>query len=417
LPTEQLTKKLTGESHLLAPGVQTLPQSPQRPAGEGIAKSIARTACSFTCQLLSFLLATYLLLWTFYPWRPLAELDIPAWMVKFASDTAQMVRDSQAPIITLGTSLIGAPVGRLKRPNLYGEVLSAAAGKNLPADLLSSPGAIIADQAFIVHELFSHHKKPTLIILTYGARDFMDNEVADRISITPTRRVVSFINKRQSLLPGAMTWSAFSDCFSSHALFVDLVRRHWLKTLSVSACKVSGHPMTLWDGARMIRYRNEMAEQMPPVEATADDATEEQKEASERAKVLRLDLELYNRRYNPYNERRTTVQLHYLADLLDECQQHGVQVQMIGMPVSPANQRLLKPGRYEALDAKIRVLAARYNAGIIDINKMPGVKFEQDDFVDSVHLTESGSRHFIPIFAQCVLNSPSFRLAFPKTTH
>ncbi len=42
---------------------------------------------------------------------------------------------------------------------------------------------MMTDQAFIVHEIFAHNKRPTLIILTYAPRDFMDNEVGDRIAL------------------------------------------------------------------------------------------------------------------------------------------------------------------------------------------------------------------------------------------
>jgi len=372
---------------------------------------------SFTILLLGLLLATYCFFWAFYPWRPLAELDIPAWMVKFASNTAQTVRDTRAPLIIMGTSLIGAPVARLKRPDLYQDVLSQAWGHKLNTDLLSAPGAVMSDQAFIVHELFANGKKPALIVLTYSPRDFMDNEVADRILITPTRRVVSFINKRQSFLPASLSPAAINDCLANHTLFADLLRRHWLRSLCLQACVSTGHPLTLWDGARLSKYKSENADIAPPAEATSGAVTDEQKEAAERSKHIKMDLELYNRRYNPYNERRTKVQLQYLSDLLAECQLHHTAVLMVGMPLAPANRHLIKPGIYEQLDSKIRVIASRYNASLTDLNTLPGVTFSDDDFGDSVHLSKQGSQLFLPWFAKCILKSPSFSSAFAKAPH
>ncbi len=403
MPTEQLTRKLPEASN---EELQGLSPSAKK-TGAGLLTSL-------TFQLVCLLTTVYLLFWSFYPWRPLAELDMPTWMVKFASNTAQMVRDSQAPIITMGTSLIGAPIGRLKRPNLYQEILSSAAGQNLPTDLISSPGAVMSDQAFIVHELFCHNKKPKLIILTFAARDFMDNEVADRIAITPTRRVVTFINKRQSFLPGALSWNAINDCVSNHILFADLLRRHWLKSLSILACHSSGHPMTLWDGARNMRYKNENGDAPQPAEASADNAVDEKGGASDRAKLIKLDLELYNKRYNPYNATRTDTQLNYLRDLLAECKQHGTRVLMVGMPVSPANNALLKPGVYTALNTRVLKIASSYGASVIDINALPNVQFSQADFNDTVHLTKDGSQRFVPVFTSCVLGSTTFKQAFPR---
>lgn len=250
--------------------------------------------------------------------------------------------------------------------------------------------------------------------MTYAARDFMDNEVADRIAITPTRRVVTFINKRQSFLPGALSWNAINDCFSNHVLFADLLRRHWLRSLSVLACNSTGHPMTLWDGARIMRSKNDSSDAALPAEASADSALDEKNEAGERAKLIKLDLELYNKRYNPYNATRTNKQLSFLHDLLAECKQHGTRVLMVGMPVSPANNALLKPGIYTALDSKILKLASAYGAAVIDINTLPNMQFNQDDFNDTVHFTRAGSERFVPVFTSCVLGSATFKQAFPR---
>jgi hypothetical protein len=359
-------------------------------------------------QLSLVLLAVYMLCWSFYPWRPLAELDIPAWMVKFASDTAQLLQDTKAPVVTLGTSLIDAPIVQLNRPHLYQEALTAAGGQNLSTDVLAVPGSMMSDQAFIVHELFSNKRKPSLLILTYAPRDFMDNEVADRIASTPTRRVVNFINKRQLFWPTKMTISSFGDCLANHLLFADLLRRHWLRTLVLDACFRTGHPLTLWDSSRLSKNKNQIAEPAPPSEATGGPRD------AQNSKTLKLDLDLYNRRYNPYNERRTSTQLACLQELLDDCKRHSLPVQMIGMPISPANKKLLKPDLYESLKARIRAIAERYNAGCIDLNTVPGVAFDQSDFGDSVHLSKAGSSRFLPLYTQSILNSPSYTRAFPQ---
>ena len=205
-----------------------------------------RLSSSFTIQLLTILAGLYVAVWFFYPWRPLAELDIPAWMLKYASNTAQIVQSTRAEVIILGSSLIDAPRGRLKRQNLYQEELNNGAKLSHTVDLSTVPGAMLSDQGFIVEELFANGKQPKFIVLTYAPREFMDNEVGDRLTSTPTRTVVNFINRRQSMLPRDFSLSACSDCFANHALFCDLVRRHVLKQSTTWICDLSGHPLTLW---------------------------------------------------------------------------------------------------------------------------------------------------------------------------
>ncbi|MBS1999768.1 MAG: hypothetical protein JSS86_25785 [Cyanobacteria bacterium SZAS LIN-2] len=372
------------------------------------AKPAHRFISSLTLQLLAMLAVLYIGIWNFYPWRPLAELDIPAWMLKYAANTAQIVAGSKAQVIILGSSLIDAPRGRLKRDQLYQEELSTAWHKPVSLDVSSVPGAMMSDQAFVVEKLVENGKKPELLVVTYAPREFMDNEVGDKLTSTPTRTVVTFINRRQSLLPRSLSAEAFAACAASHSQFCDLVRRHVLRQANQWICRVSGHPLTLWEASHgNFGGKSEGPTNQADAQSTDLNSPDSQGPAYE--KRLALDLQVYQKRYNPFNEKRMNTQLQALDELLATCASHNIAVQLVGMPISPANKNILGPGIYELMDKKVRQIASKYGTQVDDINQMES--FEQTDFRDSVHLSKTGSLKFLPLFNSSVVPGLQHHLA------
>lgn len=389
-------------------------RSEQNKSGQKL--GLARAAGSFTVILALLLGTIYLSMWAFYPWRPLAELDVPGWIVDFADQVDLMMTRRNPPIVVLGSSLTLAAPRRLSRPAVYQEEISARAGRQLDLCCMAVPGAIASDQDFILNELLEHKKKPSLIVYTYAPRDFMDNTIEGKISTTPTRKVLTFINRRSSFLPKDLSPSAFSQCYDNHAAFLDMVHRHVLRLTRNYVCKISGHPESLWQASKQKQGPSQPA-------AAAEDSNKNQAEGESaaknadedpafRARALVQDLELYNRRYNPQNPARIDEQYQHLEQLLAVSKAKGIKVELVGMPISPANKNLLKPEIYADMQKRLQALATKYGAGLYDLNSDAAVSFTQDEYLDSVHLSTAGAAHFVPIFAQHVVNSQNFRAAF-----
>ena len=401
---------------------------------------------SFTVNLLALLICIYAALWLAYPWRPLAELDVPGWIVDFADQVDLMMTSRNPPVVILGSSLTLAAPRRLRKPDVYQEEISNKSGRHLDVSVMAVPGAIASDQDFILEELLSHHKKPSLLVYTYAARDFMDNTIEGKISSTPTRRVLTFINRRSSFLPANLSPGAISQCFDNHAAFLDLVRRHVLRCARSWACNLSGHPDTLWAAAHQqsgttAEARKESGAMQDGTAIAVDGkrnkdaagaagsvnaasgvdaagAVDADEAPQVRHKALLEDLALYGRRYNPLNEKRATEQYEHLENLLRLARQNGIRVELLGMPLSPANLNLLQPGVYKQMKKRLTAMATEYGATIDDLNidkeGRPGQSsaFTQDDYLDSVHLSTPGARKFVPIFTDIVVGSSAFKAAF-----
>jgi len=385
-----------------------------------LARALSRAICSFTVLLILLLTTTYLAMWAFYPWRPLAELDVPGWIVDFADQVDLMMTRRNPPIVVLGSSLTLAAPRRLSRPAVYQEEISARAGRKLDLCCMAVPGAIASDQDFILNELLEHKKKPELIVYTYAPRDFMDNTIEGKISTTPTRKVLSFINRRSSFLPKDLSWNAVTTCYDNHTAFLDMVHRHVLRLTRSYVCKVSGHPESLWQASHQGTAQTNAQTNQPdraaqsPGEGDVDSNSGRNADEAPavRAKALVQDLELYNRRYNPQNAARIDEQYRHLEQLLAVGKSRGIKVELVGMPVSPANMKLIKPAVYQDMQIRLHSLATKYGAGLYDLNTDPKVSFAQDEYLDSVHLSNAGAAHFVPIFADHVTQSKNFKSVF-----
>jgi hypothetical protein len=406
--------------------VRQAPSFPLAPAGK---PQFAGATRSFTVNLLILLTIVYGTLWLAYPWRPLAELDVPGWIVDFADQVDLMMTNRNPPLVILGSSLTLAAPRRLRKPDVYQEEISKKSGRDLDVSVMAVPGAIASDQDFILEELLSHHKKPSLIVYTYAARDFMDNTIEGKIGSTPTRRVLTFINRRSSFLPANLSPAAINQCFDNHLAFLDLVRRHVLRCARSWACQVSGHPDSLWaaahqekgnsvDGQKIANLEKESGTEAGTVKRS-DNTIDADEAPAVRKKALAEDLALYTRRYNPLNAKRAAEQYEHLENLLKLAKQNNIKVELLGMPLSPANLKLLQPGVYENMKNRLSALATEYGATLDDLNHTGngalagGSAFTQDCYLDSVHLSTPGARKFVPIFTDIVVGSSAFKAAFP----
>jgi hypothetical protein len=80
-----------------------------------------------------------------------------------------------------------------------------------------------------------------------------------------------------------------------------------------------------------------------------------------------------------------------LAALLRSCRREGVPVALLVTPEGPAFRAMYPRGSWPALRRRLRALAARYGAALIDAReRVPS----EDDFLDSHHLTLPAAQRF-----------------------
>lgn len=386
-------------------------------------KRLARLEQSVIVLLSVFLLVGYTLVCRYYPWRDLANQDIPEWIISFAGDCADYcLEGKKSQVIVLGTSLITAVNHRLSQTKQSlsqsalehqaapgtALVLQSALNKALGDDsakqtlsMTAVPGSMMTDQLLILQNLITHGKKPELLVLTVAPRDYIDNENKSARN-SPVARVFFFLSRNQNYLPHTLSPQDIEACLEGHKTFIDLLRTDILRKVKKETCRITGHPDSLWT-ATNTDFRKDLKEQ----EAARKDKKKEQVDYSTLpefgrkniARALKEDLELYQKRYMPFNQERMQKQLTAYEQLLQTARKENISVLVLFMPVSKPNSALLPQGVLS--DLKVRVFAQAKQNGAAgydlenEVEKSSGQRLVLDDFVDSVHVNKAGAEKLI----------------------
>ncbi|MCA0315963.1 MAG: hypothetical protein LCH63_19240 [Candidatus Melainabacteria bacterium] len=119
-------------------------------------------------------------------------------------------------------------------------------------------------------------------------------------------------------------------------------------------------------------------------------------------------MELYRSRYLPLNEKRLARQLGYLDEMLKLAREANYEVLLVGMPLTKENIAILGQDVYSRMQDRIAAVARKYQVTLLEFNQNSKALYQSQEFADSVHLNEKGSRAFVKDFCQKVSASATY---------
>lgn len=421
--TVQSTEKFEEGQDVRVAGPLRSPGAPEQPSPAPTPKGLNRLFQSAVILLAVLLLSGYALVCRFYPWRDLANQDIPEWIISFAGDCADYcLVGKKSKVLVVGTSLISAVNHRLSQTHLSlsqsalqhkvvpGQALALEVSLNsqLPhqaeketLSMAAVPGSMMTDQLLILENIIEHEKKPELLVLTVAPRDFIDNENKSARN-SPVARVFFFLSRNQNYLPRSLSPADIGSCLEGHKTFIELLRTDILRKVKKETCRITGHPDSLWT-ATNTDFRKDLKEQKTAETKKSgekiDLATLPEFGRKNIASSLAEDLKLYGKRYMPFNQERMEKQLNAYDQLLQKAKSEDIRVLVLFMPVSKPNSALLPPAVLSRLKSQVfaRAKAGGVNAYDLEqeVIKVSGSPLVLDDFVDSVHVNKAGAEKLI----------------------
>lgn len=191
-------------------------------------------------------------MWSLCPWRELAGVDIPAWIIDFAGRSADFATiEPRKDAAIFGTASIAAVSSRLSNSprlsscSVYTKDASARFFSNLEHCLEANsrvlvslsipalPGSMVSDQYILLKEAIRQKREPSLLILTLAPRDFIDNDVGLRLDETPLRTVFSFLSSNRHFFPPTMSAEGWRLCFESHRSFFSLMQKRIRRVMAL----------------------------------------------------------------------------------------------------------------------------------------------------------------------------------------
>jgi hypothetical protein len=101
----------------------------------------------------------------------------------------------------------------------------------------------------------------------------------------------------------------------------------------------------------------------------------------------------------------------YLEKFLSFCDQQGIEVVMVNMPLTSDNLKLLSPGAYDLYKRTVSALSLQYHSQFIDMQDT--TRFDKSLYCDTAHMTGAGGVKFFKTLADRLTDGS--RLAIGKS--
>jgi hypothetical protein len=254
-------------------------------------------------------------------------------------------------------------------------------------------GEMASDAYIFVNELLKGSKKPDVLVFGIAPRDFGDSFLTAPMSTFTFRKLVGLSNLARyadSYLPG---WQDKADFVATHLCyfygkrwrlqheigkgFDRVVRSVGINTvapLEQSSIKPKEQPGFLMAGMTKDRWDSSQKE--------------------------------YRQRYRGIGTKDFEVQMGFLQKLLTQCEERGIKVVLVNMPLTDINRDLLPSGFYnEVFRPRVKELAQHArNVKFLDLGEAS--EFTYADYWDTAHLNNVGGhkllRHVVPAVEELI---------------
>jgi len=227
-------------------------------------------------------------------------------------------------------------------------------GKKWKVFVCALPGAMVSDQLVISRALFSEQHRPQLVVLGISPRAFIDNCFESPLS---------------------------TEAFSFFAKYddSDKLRNSWFSPKNATG--ISGSTFNYYSEKNSPLTLGEPFEHIRPNEI---------KIGLGDGYVFSENTEEYRQRYKDPLSSRFVMQMRCFDSLLGYLARHKIRAVVFDLPITAANKNLLLHEFWNTYTDKIIEICKKNAADFVDINN-DWRAFNDQDFVDSVHLNLPGS--------------------------
>jgi hypothetical protein len=338
--------------------------------------------------------------------KPLAKIDpeaLPAARTWVWWATKEYLSAQPPPsVVLLGSSLVMHSISRLDadylnkdldyvhhhRSQYLEDTLTKTMGTKSTCFNFALPGGMMSDDYIVARALFSDKRKPKVVVLGLSLRDFIDNGV-HCAGATPAFRYLKRFTNTDDLAELAMPqiWQRIDYWLGKYVYLwgKKLELQVWLgqmtdKMLGPIAAKTSV-PSKLGnldlERNLPVNLRSEVEEGMFIVKAhqsySFDDNSTE-----------------YKKRYRSANPSLFKIQTEFLRMLLQYCNNNGIKVIVVNMPITSQNVGLMPAGSYSKYLQALQEASQQAHCKFLDLHTIG--KFTNSDFYDTSHMNSSGGK-------------------------
>jgi hypothetical protein len=281
------------------------------------------------------------------------------------------------------------------KPVILEDLLQKRTGVRVNSFAFAIAGTMASDAYALAKTLFVQERKPRVIIYGIAPRDLIDNTLGNPSS-TDTFRLMSRLGGI-----GDVDWTArntfwgkveflfesVSSLYRHRSYFVYLQQNYVKPLLRIAGYQVTDEVHTPFALRRLALL------EMP------EDIGVNERIATPGAPVRYTDnSDEYRRRYQPFKQKDFMAQRAYLEKFLSYCQQQGIEVVLVNMPLTQENLNLMPAGTYDLYKQTLTTLAQQYGSQLIDMQDTR--RFDKSLYCDTAHMTGAGGVKFFQTLAE-----------------
>ena len=286
-------------------------------------------------------------------------------------------------------------------------VLEKSGIKNSSVFSLASAGQMSSDAFLYASEFLKGDTKPEVVVWGIAPRDFADDNVKSPMATVSFKQIVdlhNFSSYAKTFLP---RFEDKAEFIANHSCFLYGRRWRFQKEADRTLEKISAAVARVFVGKAVDDKKSATAGgaatlPVAMVKAAAvkdSDNTPDLSIASLLAGTAEQRWETstreYRGRYKNIAERDLSVQMSCLDNTLKICQERGIKVVLVNMPLTKLNQGLMADGFYQRFNQQVKTLASAYGKDVTLVDMTNQSQFQESDFWDTVHMNHIGGSKLI----------------------
>ena len=248
-------------------------------------------------------------------------------------------------------------------------------------------GEMISDAYIYVNDFLKGAKTPKLVMFGIAPRDFSDADLPSPTASFTFKRLVGLKNFDRYVddyMPGMQERG---DFIASHTCY--LFGKRW--RLQHETCRAVNKFFARFG------IKGDTA-------VSADESTQHPgfMLGGTRDERFILSSEEYKRRYRGIGEKDISLQKSFLSKTLATCNDRGIKVVLVNMPLTQTNRNLLPLGFYDDYRTSITAIASRYKCTeFLDLGDSN--IFKDHDYWDTAHLNNLGGHKLLNCIEPAIL--------------
>jgi hypothetical protein len=253
-----------------------------------------------------------------------------------------------------------------------------------------------SDQYLILRQYLASGKKPKLILLFSGPKDFIDNQRKD-VTTTATYTLLADYPTRvadivQNNVLFAPAFQSLTDTALKAVCTYYNARSDYREYLTDAAAKLTGHPKTVAPQSAPVPKKEEIKF------ANRTDIKPEFESKNERK-----DLVLFRHIYLPTDPQQVAIQSRFMDKIVALAVKNDIPIAITFMPLTPEHTNVLGAQGFAQYKNTVRTIADKWNVPCFD--PVEQLTLSPEDFEDSAHMNSAGGKKFFACLADDLLSS------------